>query len=381
MTYVGRVRTADEFNQAIRLAVKSFPARGLIQSVDIEEREFFLRGHPGLQVEATTVVVDTTKGVVAAAFLAESTIFRGNQRIPSIFISSVCVDHSERGKGYSVALMHSALSVCAEMNALIAIVIARRAVDHFYNRFGFHGIAQYSRVKVSLQAPSFLAEDDGLLRPVQEGDLDACAELYRHVHQRLFGPCVRDRRMWAYIFKKASFLNVRLEVFEISGRVHGYLVFDTQGNVYEVAFSKASAGAAMLSALSSILNMDDTITIHVSPKHPVVSLFSGLDVSLTTRECAYGGHMACVVDKTALTRLLEERVACLATMRGAPPQGIQLGDIKLEWDGINACASLPRESPPSRLIPDLLSAAQVSSWHDSWSCLYESFDIPLVDQI
>ncbi len=381
MLYAGPARNRNEEEQAVALAGRVFsaPAENLEQSY--ERKNFLVLGHPGAGEDSTIVVSLSDQGVIGAAFLIDRVFPRGPALIRGSFVSSICIDESARGQGYSRALMEAAIRASRERGSAIALVIARRAADHFYMRFGFWGLSQYSKLTVDTEALSVTPTTGMSLRPASAGDLSGCAALYDADYRDVFGHCLRDDQTWRYVLKKVTYLHVQFSVIETVGSVVAYAIHDNAGNVHELG----SAGAAEARAALALLaggSPGPSLLLHVSPTHPVISALDGLDITLSGRECSFGGHMARVLDAAPLAAAAERRIEQRARSFGLAPQTESAAGIHAAWDG--EAARLRLDGPIDNLatMARLLGAARVSSpGGNSQLDPPVSFNIPLADQI
>lgn len=381
MLYAGPARDRSEEEQAVALAGRVFSPAAENSDLTTERKRFLVLDHPGAGKDPAIVVSLPEKGVIGAAFLIDRIFPRGPAMIHGTFISSICIDEGVRGLGYSRTLMDAAIDACKARGSAIALVIARRAADHFYTRFGFWGLSQYSKLTVDAAALSATPTSGLRLRSAAADDLPACAVLHDATYRESFGHCLRDGETWRYILGKAACLHVRLSVVETSGSVVGYAIHDETGNVHELG----SAGAAVACGALALLaghSAGPSLLLHVSPNHPVISALDGLDITLSTRECPFGGHMVRVLDAASPAVAAEQRIEQRARLLGFAPH-TEAGDgVHAAWDG--QAARLRVDGPIDNLAATarLLGVARVSSpTGNSQLDPPVSFNIPLVDQI
>ena len=380
MLYAGPARDRSEEEQAVALAGRVFSPAAENSDLTTERKRFFVLDHPGAGKDPAIVVSLPDKGVIGAAFLIDRVFPRGPAMIHGTFISSICIDECVRGLGYSRTLMDAAIEACTARGAVIALVIARRAADHFYTRFGFWGISQYSKLMVDTAAFS-AAPTVGLhLRPAAAEDLPACAALHDATYRESFGHCLRDGQTWRYVLEKAACLHVRLSVVEKNGTVVGYAFHDEAGNVHELGTAGSAAARGALALLVDH-NTGSSLLLHVSPNHPVIPALDGMDITLSTRECPFGGHMVRVLDAASLATVAERRIEQRARLLGFAPQTETVAGIHAAWDG--QAAHLRVDGPVNSLAATarLLGAACVSSFDGNLQLdPPASFNISLVDQ-
>jgi hypothetical protein len=189
--------------------------------------------------------------------------------------------------------MEAAIRTARSSNIDIAMLIARRAVDGYYNRFGFWGVAQYSKTTFKMTTLPMNGESIKSIevRSLTHEDLGVCAVLYAKSYEGLVGHCLRTPKMWNYILRKLHYLGMHLDLVVVDHQVAGYVIHDRQENIYEIATGETPpiCGANMF--LKAFAPRCESLTLNVPPAHPFLAGLKGADVSLTLRECPYGGHM------------------------------------------------------------------------------------------
>lgn len=308
MNYAGVARNSGEREQALRLAAESFSPAGSSPDVAVLRKAFLVHEHPGYTDDSPIVVCAADGTVAGSAFLIGCTLPLGGRLLQGVFISSVSVAESWRGQGLSVLLMEAAIDTATSRGVDIAMLIARRAVDGYYTRFGFWGVAQYSRVTLKLTTlpvntfPEMLFD----FRPVGTADLKACAILHAENYENFAGYCLRKPEMWRYILRKLAYLGMRFDVITINGEIEGYAIHDGQGNLHEVATRPEGPTCGARNFLEAYVPGGESVTLHIPPAHPFLSQLEGADVSLTVRECPYGGHMARLLSPALIDSLSDE---------------------------------------------------------------------------
>ncbi|MEQ1656519.1 MAG: GNAT family N-acetyltransferase [Nitrospira sp.] len=381
MLYAGPARDQNEAECAVALAGQVFDqATGNVSSA-VERKHFQIREHPGAGKDSVIVVSLDGKGVIGTTFLIDRVFPRGQTSIRGTFLSSFCVDPSLRAQGYSRILMAAALQACSTRSAAIALVIARRAVDRFYNKFGFWGLSQYSKLTVEAAALDEISVAGFRLRRALPADIPQCNDKYAFAYKDSFGHCVRDRQTWEYILKKCVYLCVQVSVIEKESVIIGYAVHDESGNIHEIGVG-STGDARITLALLSRSAAAKLLTVHIPPIHPAVRALEGFDVTLATRECPFGGHMVKVIDPMQLVDAAVCRIEQLARSRNLASGSENADGVCLTWDGEKAGVFLHSHMDSVASVARLLGVARVSS-----TCRPLTFDppvsfnIPLVDQI
>jgi predicted acetyltransferase len=311
MKYVGVARNDRERKQALIVAAKSFYQDIKTHNETLLRKEFLLCEHPGYTENSPIIVCAPNGDVIASAFLIDCKLPFANRLLEAVFISSISVDESSRGKGVSLVLMEAAIKAATSYNKDIAMLIARRVVDNYYTRFGFFGVAQYSKTVFSM---STLPHKKGLTgsivnKSLTTKDLAICAALYSQSYKGLLGHCLRNSKMWGYILHKLPYLGMHLDLITVDQKVTGYAIHDGRGGVYEIATGEDPPVCGAYFFLQAIAPECDNFTLHVPPAHPFLAGLKGADVSLTLRECPYGGHMVSILNPALLDSLNDDEPA------------------------------------------------------------------------
>ncbi|MDO9117203.1 MAG: GNAT family N-acetyltransferase [Nitrospira sp.] len=381
MLYAGPARDQEELNLAIALAGRAFASLADGTGQNLERKRAHILEHPGAGKDPAIVVSLGRQGVIGAAFLIDRMFPRGPASIRGTFLSSVCIDESLRGQGYSRILIGAALQACSKRGAAIALVIARRAVDRFYNKFGFWGLSQYNKLTVESAVFADVNTAGLRLRRVSIDDIRVCSALYDLAYEDSFGHCSRDWQTWKYVMEESEYLRVTVSVIENDRAIIAYAIHDESGNIHEIS-SDGISSARMALALLARSAAGKLLTVYISPTHPAVRALEGFDVTLTTRECPFGGHMVKVVDPVQLVDAAVCRIEQLARSKNIAPGTEDVDGVRLMWDGEKASVHPQCSIESFASVARLLGVAHISS--AGRPLIFDpsvSFNIPLVDQI
>jgi predicted N-acetyltransferase YhbS len=271
MTYAGVARNSSEREQALSLAAESFSQAGSNPNVAVLRKAFLVREHPGYSDKSPIIVCTDDGCVVGSAFLIDCTLPMADRLLQGVFISSVSVADSHRSQGFSVLLMEAAVDAAISRGIDVAMIIARRAVDGFYTRFGFWGVAQYSKVtlRVATLPTNMFPKNLIDLRPVGAADIKTCGILHAENYRNLVGYCLRTSEMWDYIFRKVPYIGLRFDMIKINNEIAGYAIHDGQGNLHEVATSQEVLACDARNFLEAFMPDGESVTLHMPPTHPL----------------------------------------------------------------------------------------------------------------
>jgi predicted acetyltransferase len=299
------VQNADEFTEAYNIALSVF-AESTSLSGYADYKLFNWESDPYFNYQ--NILLARYNGESAGLIrIVPRKLLRGTCSFSVAGISSVCLLPQFRGLGLSVSLMEQTLVYCKEYRYEIAFLFARRAADHYYTRFGFYGIASYSRVFVdsSLRAAQ-------LQLSVSEAD-DVLYTLYNNAYEKCYRDCFgrieRTPGYWEFIIKSIERRkDYRFYTIHHNEQPIGYLIAG-QKNICEIAVETTISGEALTHLIVSnrlVECVNDKIEIEMLPQHALIDSFRGTDITLQSRECPYGGRMVKILDVEGVGKKLNK---------------------------------------------------------------------------
>lgn len=349
MIYFGLARSAQEIAAAQALATKVFGEILALDPIAETKNKTLLWNEPGEPPLVVVAVLDEGR-VVGVARLLQRTLGRGGQTFSCVGFTSIAVDPAFRGQGLSVPLMESALRVARQTGAMVGLLFGRRALDHYYTRFGFHGLSSYSRLRLQSLSKVYGV----VLRPM----LELTDELLHHfqdVHNQCYGATFgwieRSIEMWRFQLRKMRHERMEVTVIDWQQRTAGYLIH--HGCViHEIAVTKGVPWEIVLAQVAADCQ-EEALVVEIPPEHPALAELTRLDMTLETRQCDFGGHMMIVLDENKICRAVEERVRHRASRAGLAFASESWDGVTIQWDGVEAAVhrSGPMDFPAlSRLM-------------------------------
>lgn len=332
--YAGPARSARELAAARRLAASIFPAasqQGMDES--LRHKEALWDDPEGLAPENVIVVADQPDRPLGLIRLVYRTLRRGEERWPCAGITSVGVAAECRGRGLSQPLMQAALEAARRHGAVVALLFARRATDDYYTQFGFHGLSSYPRLSLPLAR---LADVQVDVEPLPSQSWEQCEAWRRAAYADCFGWCERAQPHWRLIFDKIGFGHLAGLRLSQAGQPCGYAL--TNGSrVVEIALAPDAPAAACLRAIGQRLGVD-VLAVDIGSDHRLLDCLAPHDLTLSTRQCPYGGHMLAALDTDWLLAARSARAA--RGSAGCAPRRERVGGLSLDWDGHKASGTL-----------------------------------------
>ena len=237
-------------------------------------------------------------------------------------LSSVCVHPEYRGQGVSRPLNELVIRSMRERGYDLAYLIARRAVDGYYNRFGFWGLASYQNVTLRKRNDRAGREwEFDRKSTFSDADLPIVSELYQLSYSGCFGQTHRTPADWQHLAERLRFLPIEVLTWRTAGVLRSYALVEG-AKVLELG---CHADAELGSITSAWRQMPDETNWDIPHDHGLWRSISSVDLvnfdlRWLSRSCVYGGHMFRDLRETA-TDLLSQANALDALVPGLRNRG------------------------------------------------------------
>ncbi len=290
------VASADEFARAYDIALSVFAENSTIDHYADHKIATWTKD-PSFAYQ-NILLARYAKEYIGLIRIVPRILFRGNLSYRVAGISSVCLLPSFRGKGLSVPLMNQALAYCKERGYDIAFLFARRAADHYYTKFGFHGVASYAKVFIKNNLSS---GQNSLfsLADMDTGLVNLYAKAYERSYRDCFGRIERLEAYWQFLLSSIKGRNdcIFKTIFS-DGIPIGYLIYNKY-KILEIAFDIDVDGKILVNFLLQQDLFDIRINIlelEILPQHLLMGCLKNMDITSQLRECNYGGHMLKIIN-------------------------------------------------------------------------------------
>lgn len=376
--------SAAEVDEAFRLACEVFSGNDTAPNYP-DYKTALWRDDPAF-AESNVMIGRTPEGELAGVVrIVPRQLHRAGQTMRVAGISSVCVNPAFRGRGYSVPIMEHALDHCQSLGFDLALLIARRAADHYYTQFGFWGLSSYNRVSIApFTAPR------GALAPIDfpsaNGDWIECyRRAYAECYSNGFGWFERSRPYWVFLLKRLSLLpGVEFRSITLRGAPVGYVV-KGNGSIHEAAFLDTLPADQLVHALVPLAGAaDGSLQLDLPPEHRLCGMLENFDRSIKFRECSYGGHMLRILNVNRVADLLAERATGRLAALGCKPLADDVDGIVIRWDGTRCRVEVTgqaRVRPGYHQTCVLLGALSLSGKRESFVDPMLPFNVSFSDQI
>jgi GNAT superfamily N-acetyltransferase len=342
--YIGPSRSMPEAIDARSLAIKVF---GAISDNNADATTRFKtrvwNDHVGLDPKTVMVVALDNGEIVGTCRVLPRLMHRAGEPLAAAGISSVCLAEESRGQGISRPLLERALIAAKDFGSVIAFLDARRAYDHYYTKFDFHGLSVYPKISMKV---SDLPLGQGIrFETTQPTEFDTLNAYYESCYRDCFGRLQRSPSAWRAISEHLDFLGAPIRTLCRLGRTCGYLI-ENDGCIEEIAFDPDIRPFELFGAVARLLGIGQTLVMNITPTHLGFRAIADAraDVALSWRQCPYGGHMIRVVDRDKLCGVVAQRAGLQARALGLGSYEERQDALVLRWDGTKMTASLDAES-------------------------------------
>lgn len=364
-----------EVNAALCLATQVFRSE-IVNPDEVLIKRDLMSLHNTLSEKDVVVMINDNNEVCGTCFLIDRFFFRKVEKLKGTYLTSICVSAAYRGMGKSRKLMEFAIKECENRGSAFAILIARKAVDHYYNKLQFWGISQYSKIQINnLTHANY--KNLYIVKEIQEKDIKRVNQIFEITYADLYGSCERNEIYWNFIMWKVQLQKLKFDVLWLGETIVGYVIY-SEATIFECA---ADNGVNYIDLLKSIqVNYPalDKFELHSSNIHPIVKELDHVDFTISTRQCSYGGHMARVINPDRLIKILEQELDEVFS-------NSIVDNFSFSIDGVDILSQKGKTSICINSSPYdyrttclLMGAKQLTMNYPYFS--FPSFNIPLLDQ-
>jgi len=292
MTEVRFAKDQTEVNQCLKWAKETF--HGTPELEDYKDSLWLDVPHLNLK---HLIVITSDSKLVGFVRVIPTLMLMPQGYVRSACLTSVVILPSARGKGLSSIMMNEVMILLKKEGFEFSHLIARKAVDHFYNKFGFLGLSSYEKIFIKANK---MESGQFSVRPMTNDGLSSCQRFYDLSYSQSFGHVKRDREFWDYSFKRLSLLpGVGFNGIYSDSELIGYYIANASG-VLELGIDPSVSNQFL-----SVLPVENgLITLDIPYVHVLNSIISDdMDVSFRSRRCLFGGHMMCDLNHSHLNTL------------------------------------------------------------------------------
>ena len=276
-----------EWQEGAKLAVSIF--NGLSGSNVSERRKSALwLNDPTFQLKNLILVKNNDHKIIGMVRLVPRILYKGIKSYKVVGFSSICLDPVYRGKGISIDLINYAIKKANDYKFDFAMLFARRALDHFYNKFGFWGVSSYNKLRI--KRPTKVENNEQIfLSPISTVNDKKFNSAYKLSYKNVFGRMDRNPKYWLNLINQCKNLNLKFDRIIQKNTTIGYCIYDGY-SIYEISILDSNKYPSIVKFLFNNSEFE-TLELFISADHALVSNLCGFDIELSYRECSWGGHM------------------------------------------------------------------------------------------
>lgn len=248
---------------------------------------------PSLSADNFIIARSSQGALIGLARIVDRQLRIGRALLNVGGISSVSVLPEWRKKGVCSWIMKKAHALMKERGKDIAVLYGRRAVDGFYVRYGYYGIAQYIDLEVNTSQIR-----RGMLKCVSfkgtKEQAQSVMKFYKKEYLPLAGSIVRTPKIWQYLFA---------QIKESSGKQQLFLFFEGKNPagyclIREDKLIELSLLEKHYEDFLGFLKPLKIAALSIHPQHPFFRYCrSRINTTILKERFALnGGYMACIIN-------------------------------------------------------------------------------------
>jgi len=238
----------------------------------------FWKNYPG---STTYVLQNIKKENIGCLTVISKKINLNNKQIKTACLSNICIFKKFQSKGLSKILFSEIEKELKKKNFDVMLLIARKNLDNFYNKFGFLGNCNFSEVEV---------KNSNNNKSIYKNDIinNKIKKIYNSNYKFNNGYVFRNKNDWININYKIKKLKLNLKSINMNKKLIGYIVF--KKNIILECFFDVDRNFSFFYKCLKML-FDKTFFIKC-PSTNLENLISTYDqVLLKKRYILNGGHM------------------------------------------------------------------------------------------
>lgn len=235
------------------------------------------------------------------------TISRMSQEFSCLGIAEIFVSPNFQGLGIASQLADQIISTTKNSKYELILGMARRKIDGFYLKKGFYGIGSYPECRIADIRESIkfrtLKSDSFHFRPIAIDQ--SMNSFYEVCYKNQFGRRIRSNADWDRIGRENQLKDRLCLGIYLRGELVGYLICRKKV-IQEISFRNNLNLVNLIYGLSEYLQVNE-LKIEVSSSHLLLRSDLGFDITMSTRECYYGGHIALITNLESIVHKFFDR--------------------------------------------------------------------------
>jgi predicted acetyltransferase len=302
------VRTANNMREVKRAYDFSASIFGTDYRESLERKNHTLRHDKVNNLWEVIVAADKDKIIGTLRIVERKNFFLG-RLLKTAGITNVCVAPLYRGKGLGRDIVNKSIEVIRENRYPLSIVVARRAVDGFYSKYGFVGTGVFcDQVIPGSEFTKVMHKNISNFRNGYDEKLsERYLAMYRATYAGVPMSFYRSQDWWEdfnqkmkYKIKKDDFVNVINK-----GSLTGYFILHDKKIVEAACYSEKYADFCTAVMQFGRQHNFSEIIFSLSAMHPCLKhCCRNFNHTLSARKVFDGGHMIRIVDSAKVEGII-----------------------------------------------------------------------------
>lgn len=205
-------------------------------------------------------------------------------------LSSICIHPKFQGHGFGRALMQKSTSYLDQIGYDLSFLIARRAADNFYTKFGYFGASSYQSINLRCKKQKLFDNTKLVFGEFNLKNSNNYLDFFQQSYENCFGACYRNADFWDRSIKKLPSMGLLFKEIIFNDKLMGYIVSNAEG-IIECGFADKIDPSIIKQTLMRFSNDGESIRVFIPHDHKITKTLVGEDVEYFSRQCLYGGHM------------------------------------------------------------------------------------------
>ena len=328
--HIETLNNKKDIESALALSLRTFFSKSVPENAKKIWKNKWLN-EPYLD-SSNVYVIRSKNQVIAGLRTVCRTIYRDGQEFNILGIAETFVSPAFQNKGIAGTLTEYVFKEQTNGNADFAFIVARRNIDYYYLKHQGYGLGSYSKATVKITND---IETKYKISALSKNDLELIGEMYTYSYEKCFGRVERNTNYWHYLINFTKLQNIKHYVLENDDGIVGY--FSLDGNeIVEIGALPESDYQQILADIylhNAEIFENKSVTLSIPNNHKLFFNDLQFDVTVSNRECYYGGHVVKILNMKRVASNAEKRLKKEYLGLNISSLKFSVDDIDIEWDG------------------------------------------------
>ncbi|MFC2117207.1 hypothetical protein ACFLSY_01015 [Bacteroidota bacterium] len=343
--HIDIITNKKDFKSAFMLSLNSFYPESLPEkAIKIWENKWFHEPH--IHLSNVYLMRSKHKHILGGLRTVRRKIFRNEQEFKVVGIAETFVNSKFQGQGIAKALTESVCDKNKEGDADLLFIVSRKNIDYFYLKHQGYGLGSYSKVLIKN-----IKDDDKkyIICETKKRNLEVLMNIYNYSYENCFGRIERKSKYWNFLLDSMSLRNLKLYNLMDENYIVGY--FALAGN--EIVEIGALPNYDYRQIIVDIYNQfsdlfeNQFLSLNIPKNHKLFSNDLFFDITISNRECYYGGHIIKIINMKNVSSMAEKRLKKEYSKLNISSLEFNVDELIINWDGKKVKIDFPENHEPS----------------------------------